>query len=112
MYAEAKKYFVYLAYAISFVGFFFTSWILLESDKLNPLKEMFFSFIASGITIFIIIKISKFIRTSTNKHITLIRELFTFIHIEADEKGYINPSKRREYVKRRTELVEKAVRDE
>lgn len=89
---SAARYFNRLACVISFVGFFFTSWILFESDKTNPLKEMFFSFIVAAVAIWVIWFVSKFIRSTTYIYVGLISSLKSKIRYVVDKMVIDAPS--------------------
>ena len=70
---------------------------------------------------FLIFKLlrSLFKAISTNKILvnnkflkSIIRMLFNFIFVETEEKGYVKKSLKREFIKRRINLVDKAVNND
>ncbi|WP_422858802.1 hypothetical protein ACOKFD_15800 [Flagellimonas sp. S174] len=83
MYEPAKRYFLLLSYAIAFVGFFFVSWVFLAPTKANKIQELLFSIVTSGVAIFVVYKLSNFIKTSRNKNIAKIRMLANVLILKA-----------------------------
>ncbi len=89
---NAKKPFLFLSYVISFVGFYFISWILLDEGVYNTKEELLICFLASiGIIITIYI-LSKFIKenyNSTAKLKSKIRFVMNKMIVESVENNHV-----------------------
>jgi len=94
---KAKKPFLFLAYAISFVGFFFTSWILLDENRYNSQQEMLFSFFSALLVILVVYFLSKFVnqnQDSISKLKSKIRFVMNKMIVESVKNNHVGNKKR------------------
>lgn len=94
---RTRKPFLFLAYVISFVGFFFISWVLLGDNGYSTHQEILFSFIAALLIIIAIYFLSKFLsqnQESIEKLKSKIRFVMHKMIIESVSNNHVSNRKK------------------
>jgi len=77
---RAKKPFLFLAYVISFVGFYFTSWTFLDESLYTTEQELIISFISAAGVIIVIYFLNKLVSDNSESiTITALKSKIRFV---------------------------------